>query len=87
MLEFTWDCLQDMLPSRESVFQGVIAYSIKIVCPLCGVFVESISHLFVLCELALLESYRIFHWLSLKVVIPSDHKRLFDFFPISRWYG
>lgn len=67
--------------TRDNLSKGGMNLDpITIFCLLCLFLVETVSHIFVTCELALYMWDLIFKWLGWHVIIPNDLMVFFEFF-------
>ncbi|GAU11500.1 hypothetical protein TSUD_344900 [Trifolium subterraneum] len=81
VIVFSWQLLQDRIPSRQNLFRrNVITDPHNILCILCGMSIESVDHLFLICDLSSSAWYSIFRWLGIQAVLPRGVIWFFDFF-------
>jgi hypothetical protein len=70
---FVWQLLHGKIASKENLaLRGIIDENDDISCVLCGEEKESVLHLFLYCEIAMLVWTEVFFWLDIPLILPQN---------------
>jgi hypothetical protein len=73
VVAFSWSLLLDRIPTRDNLaFRHILESDASLLCVLCGMWVETTTHLFLYCDVSSLIWRGILNWLEINFITPHN---------------